>query len=169
MLQGLDRRVENRRGRCLRFLFVVCASLTLGFCSSILWNAAQAWQEAPPRQVPQGPTPGLTPSTPGTLDERGNGMTTVHVPNVPLVPPRWLVDFTTIVDARSGQPYRKVTIVDPETQRICVYSIDIEGKIRLQNVRNVGPDLQVEFYDGYDPTPKEVREWLQKSRGNPTN
>ncbi len=144
--------------------FIACIALSTGFCLSVLWGCmlrgtAQAQQQPPAGMAGQS---GL--AVPGVIDERGNGRTNIHIPNIPLVPPRWLGDFATVTD-RHGNSYRKVTIVDPETRHICVYSIDIEGKIRLQSSRDVGPDMQLDFYNNDGPTPKEIREMIQRSRG----
>ncbi|MDR3110888.1 MAG: hypothetical protein LBU65_14565 [Planctomycetaceae bacterium] len=93
--------------------------------------------------------------------------TTIQLPNAAVVPPRMLVDFVTINDARTGLPTRRVTVVDPETKRICVYSIALggqnDGKIELLSVRHINTDLQVEVFNGMDPTPGQIQESLRNS------
>lgn len=55
-------------------------------------------------------------------------------------PPRWLVDFGPI--DTTGK--RIVTIVDPESKRIALYSVDLATPtIELKSVRSIHGDLQL--------------------------
>ena len=79
---------------------------------------------------------------------------------------RWIADFTPLAD--STNPSRRlqaVTVVDPESKRICVYHVDLmEGTIKLCSVRNIRGDLQFEQFNPTTPTPREIDEAQKKFR-----
>jgi len=71
----------------------------------------------------------------------------------PPEPPRWLVDFSPI-DA-AGK--RIVTIVDPESKRIALYSVDLPAaKIELKSVRLIQGDLQLTDHNSADPSARDI-------------
>ncbi len=57
----------------------------------------------------------------------------------------------------------RVVVVDPETRRMAVYHVDQEtGGIQLKSVRNLTIDLQVQDYNGGDPSPVDMRKLLER-------
>ena len=80
---------------------------------------------------------------------------------------RWIVDFTPITDPANPTVRRLqvITVVDPESKRICVYHQDLaEGTVKLSSVRNMRPDLQFEQFNATTPTPREVDEAQKRFR-----
>ncbi len=81
---------------------------------------------------------------------------------------RWIVDFTPLTDPMN--PTRKlqaITVVDPESKRICVYHADLsegQGTVKLCSVRKIQGDLQFEQFNPTTPTPREVDEGIKRFR-----
>ena len=94
-------------------------------------------------------------------------VTTIQLPGAAVVPPRMLVDFMTVDDPRTGLKSRRVTVVDPESRRICVYAVAIggpnDGKVELLSVRHIHADLQIEVFNGVDPMPNQLEEMMKRS------
>jgi hypothetical protein len=56
-----------------------------------------------------------------------------------------------------------VVVVDPNTNGMSVYHIDrTTGEITLKSVRNVRWDLQMEEFNGVNPTPQDIRSLLER-------
>ena len=79
---------------------------------------------------------------------------------------RWIADFTSIADPTNpARGLRVVTVVDPESKRICVYHVDLlDGKVKLCSVRNIRGDLQFEEFNPTTPTPVEINDFQRKLR-----
>ena len=58
---------------------------------------------------------------------------------------------------------RQIVLVDSESKRICVYHIDLQGKIEFVANRNFEWDLKMEDFNGTGLTPGEIREAVQRS------
>jgi hypothetical protein len=62
-----------------------------------------------------------------------------------------------------GDKYQQVTVIDPKTQAMSVYHIDLaDGKIRLRSVRNFHWDLQMVHLNGVTPLPREIQLLLEQ-------
>jgi hypothetical protein len=62
-------------------------------------------------------------------------------------------------DAGGGRQH--ITLIDPRTAMMSVYGIDpTTGEIALRSVRNVRWDLQMDEYNGTNPSPREIRSLL---------
>lgn len=62
-------------------------------------------------------------------------------------------------DAGGGRQH--ITLIDPRTAMMSVYGIDPNtGEIALRSVRNVRWDLQMDEYNGTNPSPREIRSLL---------
>jgi hypothetical protein len=62
-------------------------------------------------------------------------------------------------DAGGGRQH--ITLVDPRTHMMCVYAIDpASGEISLRSVRNVHWDMQMDEFNGTNPSPREIRSLL---------
>lgn len=69
-----------------------------------------------------------------------------------------LANFST----REDLGIQSVTIVDPETKSIGFYQIQLsDGTIKIKNVRNIGPDLKLEHYNGAYPLPSDIERILE--------
>ncbi|MBO7679605.1 MAG: hypothetical protein J6S75_08055, partial [Thermoguttaceae bacterium] len=63
---------------------------------------------------------------------------------------------------------RQIVLVDSESKRICVYHIDLQGKIEFVANRNFEWDLKMEDFNGTGLTPGEIREAVQRSASSKT-
>ncbi len=62
-------------------------------------------------------------------------------------------------DATSNQ----IALVDPEQKVISVYGIDrTSGEIKLKSVRKVEWDLQLDEFNGKQPSPREIRSNVER-------
>lgn len=62
-------------------------------------------------------------------------------------------------DAGGGRQH--ITLIDPRTHMLGVYAIDpATGEIALRSVRNVHWDLQMDEFNGTNPSPREIRSLL---------
>jgi hypothetical protein len=62
-----------------------------------------------------------------------------------------------------GDKYQQVTVIDPKTEAMSVYHIDLsDGKIRLRSVRNFHWDLQMAHFNGTAPLPREIQILLEQ-------
>lgn len=67
------------------------------------------------------------------------------------------------LSATVGDKYQQVTVIDPKTQAMSVYHIDLaDGKVRLKSVRNFHWDLQMVHLNGVAPLPREIQTLLQQ-------
>ena len=65
--------------------------------------------------------------------------------------------------ASVGDKYQQVTVIDPKTEAMSVYHIDLtDGKIRLRSVRNFHWDLQMAHFNGTAPLPREIQIMLEQ-------
>ena len=54
---------------------------------------------------------------------------------------------------------QQIVVIDVEKQAMAVYHVDaILGKVRLQSVRQLAWDLQMEQFNGQSPLPSEIRQ-----------
>lgn len=57
----------------------------------------------------------------------------------------------------------QIALIDPERKVISVYGIDRNsGEIKLSSVRKVEWDLQLDEYNGKQPTPREIRSNVER-------
>ena len=84
----------------------------------------------------------------------------------PLEAGRWIVDFVPLVDPTNpARRLQAITVVDPESKRICVYHADlVEGTVKLCSVRNIRGDLQIDQFNPEGLTPVQVGEELKRFR-----
>ncbi len=67
------------------------------------------------------------------------------------------------LSATVGDKYQQVTVIDPKTQAMSVYHIDLaDGKVRLKSVRNFHWDLQMVHLNGVAPLPREIQALLEQ-------
>jgi hypothetical protein len=60
-----------------------------------------------------------------------------------------------------GGGRQQLTLVDPRTRMVGVYHIDpATGELTLKSVRNVHWDLQMDEFNGTNPSPREIRSLL---------
>ena len=65
--------------------------------------------------------------------------------------------------ASAGDQRQQVTIIDPGTQVMGVYHVDLaNGEITLKSVRNIHWDLQLTEFNPKSPLPHEVRSSLER-------
>jgi len=61
----------------------------------------------------------------------------------------------------AGQGRQHITLIDPRTRMIGVYAIDpANGELSLRSVRNAHWDLQMDEFNGANPSPREIRSLL---------
>jgi len=79
---------------------------------------------------------------------------------------RWIVDFTPIPDPTNpAQRLQAITVVDPESKRICIYHADLAtGTVKLCSVRRIHGDLQFTEFNPTTPTPREIEEEIKRFR-----
>jgi len=58
---------------------------------------------------------------------------------------------------------RQVILVDSESKRICVYHVDLQGKIEFAANRNFEWDLKMDDFNGTGLTPGEIREAVERA------
>ena len=57
-----------------------------------------------------------------------------------------------------GQSYQQVTVIDPRSQTMCVYHIELSsGQIALRSVRKIQWDLRMTDFNGTKPLAGEVK------------
>jgi hypothetical protein len=62
-----------------------------------------------------------------------------------------------------GEKYQQVTVIDPKTEAMSVYHVDLaDGKIRLRSVRRIHWDLQMVHLNGATPLPREIQLLLEQ-------
>jgi hypothetical protein len=62
-------------------------------------------------------------------------------------------------DAGGGRQH--ITLIDPRTRMMGVYAIDpANGELSLRSVRNAHWDLQMDEFNGTNPSPREIRSLL---------
>lgn len=67
------------------------------------------------------------------------------------------------LSASVGDKYQQVTLIDPKTEVMSVYHVDLaDGKIRLRSVRNFHWDLQMVHLNGTTPLPREIQTLLEQ-------
>jgi hypothetical protein len=60
-----------------------------------------------------------------------------------------------------GGGRQQITLVDPRTHMMSVYHVDpASGELSLKSVRNVHWDLQMDEFNGTNPSPREIRSLL---------
>jgi hypothetical protein len=60
--------------------------------------------------------------------------------------------------AAAGDDRQQVTVIDPKTRVMGVYTIDQKsGEITLRSVRNITWDLQLIEFNATSPTPRELK------------
>jgi len=65
-----------------------------------------------------------------------------------------LIAFSETVD----QSYQQVTVIDPRSQTMCVYHIELSsGQIALRSVRKIQWDLRMTDFNGTKPLAGEVK------------
>jgi hypothetical protein len=62
-----------------------------------------------------------------------------------------------VVPTPLGDRGQMLTIVDPRMRVLCVYHIDVTGKIALRAVRNFQWDTQITDLNNEEPLPRDVR------------
>ena len=74
-----------------------------------------------------------------------------------------LITLTTEI----GEARQQITVIDPQTRVMTVYHIEPStGAIALKCVRNLHWDFQMEYFNGVNPLPREIRS-LVESTANP--
>jgi hypothetical protein len=67
------------------------------------------------------------------------------------------VAFSTTVENK----YEQLTVIDPARRVILVYHVQLaSGEVELRCVRNIESDLQLDYYNGKQPLPPEIRSQL---------
>jgi hypothetical protein len=70
-----------------------------------------------------------------------------------------LIALATVV----GEQHQQVTVIDPDTQSLGVYHIDLStGEVKVKSVRNIHWDLQMIEFNGTPPLPREVRSIIEQ-------
>ena len=65
--------------------------------------------------------------------------------------------------AAVGDHQQQVTVINPETQVLAVYHIDLaNGEVTLKSVRNIHWDMQMTEFNGTSPLPREIRSLLDQ-------
>ncbi len=102
---------------------------------------------------------GLVITAAGVTANPNEGSPPRPMPNV-----AWAADGQVIaLSATVGDKYQQVTVIDPKTQAMSVYHIDLaDGKIRLRSVRNFHWDLQMVHLNGVAPLPREIQALLEQ-------
>ena len=62
-----------------------------------------------------------------------------------------------VVPTSLGDKGQMLTVVAPRQQVLCVYHIDLTGKITLKSARNIQWDLKVTNFNNEHPYPQEIR------------
>ena len=58
---------------------------------------------------------------------------------------------------------QQITLIFLDRMAMCVYSVDMNtGEIALQSVRQLGSDVQLESFNGIDPSPAKIRAMLTR-------
>jgi hypothetical protein len=62
-----------------------------------------------------------------------------------------------------GEGRQQVTLIDPQARVMAVYHVErSSGQISLKSVRNVHWDLQMEEFNGTNPSPRDLRALLDQ-------
>ena len=65
--------------------------------------------------------------------------------------------------APAGETRQQITLIDPVLRTMSVYHIEKDtGEITLKSVRRFHWDLQMEEYNGVDPTPRDIRSLIEQ-------
>jgi hypothetical protein len=73
-------------------------------------------------------------------------------------PERELIALSETVDRQ----YQQVILIDPRERAMSVYHVDLtSGAVKLQCVRRIHWDLQMEYFNGTGLTPQEIRSMLE--------
>jgi len=65
--------------------------------------------------------------------------------------------------APSGDTRQQITLIDPVLRTMSVYHIEKDtGEITLKSVRRFHWDLQMEEFNGVDPTPRDIRSLIEQ-------
>jgi len=68
-----------------------------------------------------------------------------------------------VVPTPLGDKGQMLTVIDPRSQTIGVYSVELPGgRITLRSVRNITWDLQMTEFNGDNPLPREIRSQLEQ-------
>jgi uncharacterized protein YfaP (DUF2135 family) len=68
-----------------------------------------------------------------------------------------------VVPAAAGDKTQILTVIDPRTQAMGVYHVDLQtGKIALRSVRTLRWDLQMTYMNNENPLPQEIRGLLEQ-------
>ena len=68
-----------------------------------------------------------------------------------------------VVPATVGEKTQLLTVVDPRSQAMSVYHVDLAtGKIALRSVRSLRWDLQMSYMNNENPLPQEIRTLLEQ-------
>lgn len=67
-----------------------------------------------------------------------------------------------VVSAGSSGNQQTLVLVDPQTRRLASYQVDLSTqKVSLRSVRNIRWDLEIDEFNGTEPTPERIRALLQ--------
>ena len=62
----------------------------------------------------------------------------------------------------AGGNQQVLLLVDPKTRRLACYHVELSsGKVSLRSVRNIRWDLEIDEFNGTEPTPERIRALLQ--------
>jgi hypothetical protein len=101
---------------------------------------------------------GLAIAAVGATPDRGELRIQRPAPCEAATPVGELIALSTTVDNQ----YQQVTVIDPKLRAISVYHVELtSGDIKLCCVRNIRWDLQLEYFNGKDLTPPEIRSMLE--------
>jgi hypothetical protein len=63
----------------------------------------------------------------------------------------------------AGETRQQITLIDPAARSMSVYHIDTDtGAITLKSVRRFHWDLEMEEFNGVEPTPREIRSLIEQ-------
>jgi hypothetical protein len=65
--------------------------------------------------------------------------------------------------APAGETRQQITLIDPVLRTMSVYHIEKDtGEITLKSVRRFHWDLQMEEFNGVEPTPRDIRSLIEQ-------
>ena len=63
----------------------------------------------------------------------------------------------------AGEGHQQITLIDPKLRVMSVYHIELAtGEIALKSVRRFHWDLQIETFNGANPSPRDIRALLEQ-------
>jgi len=66
------------------------------------------------------------------------------------------------VELDGNEVFDALALIDPVARKMSVYHVDrSNGEITLRSVRNVTWDLQLDEFNGTNPTPRDIRSQVQ--------